>query len=315
MLITLEQAAKSIINGGVVAVPTETVYGLAASLTSESAINEVFRLKGRPSENPLIIHVSALSQIESIASAIPADFDKLASKFWPGPMTIVLPINADAVPAVARANLSTAAFRIPNHTLALKLIELAGPLVMPSANLSGRPSATTPEHVEIDFGRSFPVLDGGKCSRGLESTIVIFIEDQWHIIRLGSLSANDFLPVLGYAPTYLQKKTDAKPLCPGQLYRHYAPKAKLTMKTTFDENFQGVIVGFSDRVYPKGASLIYLGSSREPLTVAENLYSVLRNLDAFGITSAFVDCNYPQEGLWVTISERLSKASSCPDRG
>jgi L-threonylcarbamoyladenylate synthase len=115
---------------------------------------------------------------------------------------------------------------------------------------------------------------------------------------------------LGYAPTYLQKKTDAQPLCPGQLYRHYAPKAKLLLKKSFEEGLEGVIVGFIDRLYPKGLIIFSLGSSHNPSQVAEHLYSVLRELDAAGIASAYVDSNFPEVGLWKTISERLNKASS-----
>ncbi len=310
MRISLQETAEHLKSGRVAAVPTETVYGLAASLYSDKAIKEVFELKGRPSNNPLIIHVSTLNQITDIALNIPPDFSKLFSEFCPGPLTVVLPINPEMVPSIARAGMLTGAFRIPRHPLALQLIELTGPIVMPSANISGRPSATCAEHVEIDFGSEFPVLDGGRCQCGLESTIITYIDNRWHIIRLGSISAKEFHSVLGYVPTFLQKAESEQPLCPGQLYRHYAPKAKLTLKKSFEVDFKGVIVGFKDRSYPVGAHLHFLGFSNQPLKVAENLYSVLRALDEQSIATAFVDIDIPKEGLWATIFERLFKASN-----
>lgn len=161
MRISLQAAASALKSGQVVAVPTETVYGLAAALNSKIAVEDIFKLKSRPSDNPLIIHVNELDQIESLARALPEDFYLLASAFWPGPMTLVLPVNIDAVPSIARAGLPTAAFRIPRHPLALQLLALTGPLVMPSANISGSPSATSVEHVEADFGDNFPILEGG----------------------------------------------------------------------------------------------------------------------------------------------------------
>src|SRR5262245_4612508 len=143
MHISLEEAASALKSGLVVAVPTETVYGLAASIDFPDAIEDIFRLKGRPSNNPLIVHVASAKEIAFYVTQQPPQFLKLASAFWPGPLTVVLPVDQVRIPSVARAGLPTAAFRVPNHPLTRELLEITGPLVMPSANLSGKPSATT----------------------------------------------------------------------------------------------------------------------------------------------------------------------------
>jgi len=173
MLVTLENACERLKQGAVVAIPTETVYGLAASLSSLEAIKQVFALKGRPANNPLIIHVSDPSQVQLYTEELPKDFSVLAEAFWPGPMTLILSADKLQVPKIVRAGLDTVAFRVPDHSLALEVLSNIGPVVMPSANLSGSPSSTCSEHVCNDFGRDFPVLDGDRCLRGVESTILI----------------------------------------------------------------------------------------------------------------------------------------------
>jgi L-threonylcarbamoyladenylate synthase len=283
------------------------VYGLAASTHYPEAIDQIFHLKGRPANNPLIVHVPSLDQIRDCALSFPDGFEILAEAFWPGSMTVILPVDPHKVPDRARAGLPTAAFRIPSHPLALELLNLSGPLVMPSANISGRPSATRPEHIEHDFGSHFPILDGGVCQRGLESTIILFRGDKWEIIRTGSIAAEDFLETLGYVP-HINSSTQAAPLCPGQMYRHYAPKAKLLL-TKPSENEEAVILGFLERDYPAKCRVLPMGSVLQPETVAENLYGLLRQLDAENISYAYVDMQFPSHGLWTTIYERIQKAS------
>jgi len=308
MRISLEEAVRLLTHDQVVAIPTETVYGLAASIAFPHAIARIFTLKGRPSSNPLIIHASSEKQVVALASSLPEGFSELSAAFWPGPMTLVLPVKEEMIASAIRSGLPTAAFRIPNHLLARELLEMTGPLVMPSANLSGKPSATAPEHVEHDFEADFPVLDGGRCGHGLESTILIHLEGVWQIIRLGALPPASFRSVLGYEPIVRKESPLDKPICPGQMFRHYAPKAKLILAKEFVEKCD-VIVGFSDRTYPVGSQLITIGSSEDPEHVAENLYSVLRELDERNIACAWVDINFPGTGLWETIIERLRKAS------
>lgn len=306
MRISLEKAHQLLLSGHVVAVPTETVYGLAASIDRPGAIDKIFALKGRPADNPLIVHLANKEQISNYASAFPEGFFELADHFWPGPMTVVLPANKEMVPNQARAGLPTVAFRIPQHSLALALMEWVGPLVMPSANLSGKPSSTCKEHVEADFGSHFPVLDGGTCGHGLESTILVHKNGKWCIGRLGAIPPKAFAQVLGYTPVSLIEKS--KPVCPGQFHKHYSPKAQLHL-TDDPYGCSGVVVGFQDRSYPKASKVFNWGKLSQPQTVAENLYKVLRQLDQEGISEAWVDMDFPPEGLWLTIGERLSRAS------
>lgn len=308
MLISLSRAIQLLCAGEVAAIPTETVYGLAASLNKPEAIDKVFELKKRPQNNPLIIHLASASDIHDFVSKLPPGFDELADAFWPGPLTLVVPVRTELIPEKARAHLPTAAFRVSAHPLTKAVIEKTGPLVMPSANLSGRPSSTSPIHVEEDFGPSFPVLNGGPCDKGLESTILTFTEGNWKIIRLGSISPEEFKPILGYIPEVAITAPHQAPLCPGQLYRHYAPKAKLTLLSFVPSDLNGVILGYPSRIYPPNCKVIPLGNT--PADVAESLYHVLRLIDLEGISHSYVDLDVPQEGLWLTIIERLKKAAS-----
>lgn len=305
MRISVQQAISQLKAGKVAALPTETVYGLAASLSQPKAIEEIFRLKGRPLANPLIIHVGSISDVEHYASEIPPEFNELAAAFWPGPLTLIVPVQPDLVPPLVRAHLPTAGFRMPCHPLTLAVIKAAGPVVMPSANLSGRPSATTYEHVEADFGKDFSVLNGGPCSKGLESTILYYVQSSWVIGRLGALAAEEFETILGYVPALFKPE---KPICPGQFFRHYAPKAKLYLgdRSRLDE--VSFILGFIEGHYPPDKKVLLMGSLYNAEEVAEHLYQVLRKLDMEGADAAWIDMDFPREGLWKTIEERLLKA-------
>lgn len=308
MRISLLQAISMLGEGRVIAVPTETVYGLAACLNHPVAIERIFAIKGRPKANPLIIHVADWRGIHCYAVRYPPGFEALAQAFWPGALTCILPIDEHRIPSLVRAGLSTAGFRVPDCALTRQLIKETGPLVMPSANLSGRPSATRPEHIEEDFGADFPVLDGGICSKGVESTILLYQEEKWVIVRLGALAPEAFKPILGYQPCFKQKEQGVQPLCPGQLFRHYAPRARLIlgdMTALADSPF---ILGFKERFYPEDKRVIFLGSLFHPEEVAENLYQALRQLDQEGASQAWVDMDFPRHGLWQTIAERLMRA-------
>lgn len=308
MRIPLEQAIKVLKEGQVVAMPTETVYGLAACLDQPAAIERIFALKGRPLTNPLIIHVAKPIDVLRYAKELPPHFMALAHAFWPGPLTLIVPIQLNLIPPLVRAHLPTAGFRMPNHPLTLQAIEETGPLVMPSANLSGKPSSTKPEHVEADFGTAFPVLDGGACQRGLESTILYYDPPVWTIVRLGALAAEVFKPILGYQPDSIKAFKHAQPLCPGQLFRHYAPSAALILGDRTRLQEAPFIIGFKERLYPSDKRVLYLGSLANPWEAAENLYQVLRQLDQEGATLAWVDMDFPRDGLWETIAERLLRA-------
>lgn len=298
------QAVELLRHGKVVAIPTETVYGLAGSLYSEEAIREIFSLKNRPANNPLIVHLSSIRDINDYVADYPPYFELLTNAFWPGPLTLILP--AENIPAIATAGLTTAAFRIPSHKIAREILSLTGPLVIPSANLSGKPSSTSYTHVERDFGEDFPVVEGGICEKGVESTILIFKENQWQIARLGAVSAEDLQTILPYKPHCVSNSHS--PICPGQLYRHYAPKAKLHLENQFA--MATLILGFSDRKYPTTSEVWHLGPSNDPDNAAKELYRLLRELDLQEKEAAWIDTDFPHTGLWVTIRERMEKAAS-----
>lgn len=294
MRISVKQAIDQL-SSNVVAIPTETVYGLAARIDVPDAIEKVFTLKNRPRENPLIVHLYSENDLHHYTDE-PVDEELL--DYWPGPLTLIL--KCKNLPEIITAGLPTAAFRVPNHPLTLEIIKMTGPLVAPSANLSGYPSATHYKHVENDFGLNFPVVDGGMCESGLESTIIAKKQGKWRILRLGAISAEELEKKLGYKPEVV--KPSSKPECPGQLFKHYSPKAKLVFKGDAD-----AVLGFRDRnyIFP----LVSFGASDDPEEIASNLYDALRSLDLLGYKTVLVDINFPRDGLYSTIYERLLKAS------
>ncbi|MFI5342944.1 MAG: L-threonylcarbamoyladenylate synthase, partial [Chlamydiales bacterium] len=269
---------------------------------------KVFELKGRPMANPLIIHLAHWEEIEEYALDFPPGFEPLAEAFWPGPLTLILPIDPERIDPLVRADLPTAGFRIPAHPLTLKVLQETGPLVMPSANLSGKPSSTQSEHVEHDFSADFPVLCGGSCTKGLESTILYYKEPFWGVVRMGSLAPSAFQPILGYEPLNLAAASESKPICPGQLFRHYAPQATLLLDP-IEMHHAPCLIGFTERSYPQDKRLLLLGSIEDPEQVAAHLYQILRHLDSEGIAAAWVDMDFPREGLWASIAERLVRAA------
>ena len=310
MKITFEKAVQLLLNGHNIAIPTETVYGLAASLHSDTAIGNIFHLKKRPASNPLIVHLADLHTCSEYIRTMPDDFEKLAKAFWPGPLTLIVDVCEEKIPNKVRAGLKSCAFRIPHHPVTRELLKKTGPIVAPSCNLSGKPSATSREHVEADFGKDFPVLDEGPCSHGVESTICAFQNGSWKIARLGAISSEQLGQVLGYHPQLCIDPL--KPICPGQHFRHYAPIAKLILiKTPWNavKEKPTYVLGFSDRTYEGAENVVFLGSTKDPIEVAQNLYHNLRMLDERNIDTAWVDLFLPEQGLWTTIKERLHKAS------
>ncbi len=223
-------AAELLLAGDVVAFPTETVYGLGACIFSEEGIRKIFTIKGRPADNPLIAHISDLASVDRIAKDLPPLFYKLAEKFFPGPLTLIVPKSPD-VPSIVSAGLDTIAVRMPNHPVALRLIDLVGqPLVAPSANLSGKPSATDPKHVLEDFEGCIPgVVMGGVSSFGIESTVINLLGQKPQIVRPGAIAKEEIEEFLGESVCVYVAKKGEKALCPGIKYRHYAPNAKVSL--------------------------------------------------------------------------------------
>ncbi len=307
MKVNLQEAISLLKAGGVVALPTETVYGLAASLHADAAIDQIFHLKNRPQDNPLIVHIACFEQLKEITSCPFSDVQILAEAFWPGPLTLVLPAIIDNVPLKVRAGLLTVGVRMPAHPLTLEVIRQVGPIVAPSANLSGRPSSTSSSHIAEDFGPMQPVLEGGKCKKGIESTILIQTEEGWQLGRLGAIPIEAIEETLGYV---LKQRKDKKILCPGQHYRHYSPKARLIFGKGAYEGDPPVVLGFLDLPYPGAKKIYALGNKEDVSTIQANLYRTLRELDRDGVTMAWVDANFDQDGPLRTVFERLSKAAS-----
>ena len=246
----MSHAGRVIREGGLVAFPTETVYGLGGNALDKRAAEKIYRAKGRPSDNPLIVHISRISQAENIAVNISHDARRLMEEFWPGPLTIILD-KADIVPKETTGGLDTVALRMPNHPVALKLIEEAGvPVAAPSANLSGKPSPTTAGHVAEDMmGRINMIVDGGAVAIGIESTIIDMTGAVPTILRPGFVTVEMLKKVIGAVE--VDKAVDAKsieeiggdyrPKAPGMKYRHYAPKAELIMFEGSVENVAAAI--------------------------------------------------------------------------
>lgn len=307
MIITLDEAVRLLKDDQVVAIPTETVYGLAALYSSKKGVERIFQTKNRPMDNPLILHVNSAEEFFTFAKTTSSDVHKLIEAFWPGPLTLVVAIDPQMIQESVRASLPTAAFRIPSHPLMRKVISEVGPLVAPSANLSTRPSSTCARHIEEDFGMDFPVLDGGSCSIGVESTILIEKEGKWFVGRLGGISLEEIEKVIGYKPFLLQ--SEKKPLCPGSSYRHYAPKAQLRLGN-FEEIEVDAVMGFEESKSYYSKPYFSLGSKYEPKEAFRRLYQLLRLMDEKGYKSVGIDTEFEKCGDLLTVYERLGKASS-----
>lgn len=261
---TIESAVQTLKEGSPVIIPTETVYGLAAPVFNEKAIAKVFTIKGRPSDNPLIAHISSLKMAEMLSDALTEEFYKLAERFWPGPLTLVVR-RKESVPAIVSAGLPTVAIRFPSHPVAIALIEEMGePLVAPSANLSGKPSPTSLEDALEDLGAKVNVaLDGGPCAIGIESTVLSLYHGVPTLLRPGKVSKEELEAVLG------KKIADAPShgpaFSPGMKYRHYAPKAKVKLLYQHEED------SFSP--------------------TAKTLYALLRKADRMGLDEVKLYCD------------------------
>lgn len=302
----LGRAAELLLGGNLVAFPTETVYGLGACISNEEAIRSIFEVKGRPSDNPLIVHVGTLEQVEELAIEIPPIFYTLASHFFPGPLTVILGRH-NKVPAIVSAGLQTVAVRIPFHPIARELILLTGgALVAPSANLSGKPSSTEVGHVLEDFdGKISAVVDGGKTEWGVESTVVSLLEGKVVLLRPGAISLEEIEAVIGGSVEVAQEKDCG--LSPGMRYRHYAPCAP--MKLFFSKE-ELVLYWKEKELQGKGMvlsqSVIPIEESHE-LSV-KNFYSQLRLADRKGLEEILVLCD-EEVRKDLTLMNRIMRAS------
>lgn len=285
----IEQAVALLKQGELVAFPTETVYGLGAPISNESSIAKIFSVKGRPQDNPLIVHISSFEQLEGLAAEIPESARRLAKAFWPGALTLILR-RKSGVPAGVSAGLETVAIRMPKHPLARTLIEKVGePLAAPSANLSGKPSATSAFHVLEDFqGKIAAVLNGGSCEGGIESSVISLAGARPLLLRPGSITKEEMEKVLGYEIEVHVPKKGEKPLSPGMAHRHYAPKAPIRFFQRADE-----LKGLPSKKRMILSTQGLQGYHTLPLT-HQTLYALLRQSDKEGIEEILV---YREETL------------------
>ena len=310
----IKKAAKALRNGGLVAFPTETVYGLGANALDSHAVEKIFKAKGRPQDNPLIAHVSNKNDVKALVKEIPENAHALMDAFWPGPLTIVLE-KTDVVPDKLTAGLGSVAIRMPANKIALALIEESGvPIAAPSANISGSPSPTTASHVIQDFSDKIDVIiDGGKTKIGVESTVVDLTLNPPAILRPGKITKEDLEEVVGTV-TYGSKNNTVK--SPGMKYRHYAPKAKLIIaedkiqtRKLVDEHVKKhlkVGVMTTKKQAYKADVVRHLGDSLEE--IANNLYATLREFDQDGV-DVIIAQTVKDKGLGQAIMNRIKKAS------
>ncbi len=322
---TAQIAADLIKKGQLVALPTETVYGLGANGLDEEAVSKIFVVKGRPQDNPLILHVADESQMENLCHSIPESAYRLARAFWPGPLTIVLPAR-DIVPKKTTGGLSTVAIRCPDCEITRKIIALSGvPVAAPSANLSGKPSTTTAQHVLDDHQGKLPcVVDGGPCKVGVESTIVDLTEERPRLLRPGGITPEDLLEVLGdlvvdkAVTAQLSQNDVAK--APGMKYRHYAPRCPVVIVSGSRQAASRYIHNHfapGDRVlcfreelplYEDCNPLSY-GQEADPASLSAGLFAALRELDKEEIGKVYARC--PEGGgIAYAVQNRLKKAAA-----
>ena len=313
------RAAEIIRNGGLVAFPTETVYGLGASAMDSKAIKKIFSAKGRPSDNPLIVHIADPAQLGDVAGQISATALILAERFWPGPLSLVLP-RADHVPAEVSAGLPTVAVRMPDHRVALDLILAAGvPIAAPSANRSGRPSPTSYYHVLEDLaGRIDAVIRSAACTIGLESTVLDLTGARPVILRPGGVSRENLEAVLG-CRIALSGSNDAQgiPRSPGMKYRHYSPRAPLLLIAGPESRRSMFIESLVKSYQGRGLKVALLSSyirgydtgKAGPQQLALHLYDALRQIDHRGADLILAE-ETDIKGLGLAVMNRLRKAST-----
>lgn len=322
---TAAVAAQIIRAGGLVALPTETVYGLGTNGLEPAAVAKIFAAKGRPQDNPLILHVTDMAQAEHFCHSIPQEAYTLAERFWPGPLTIVLPAR-DNVPKCTTAGLSTVAVRCPDCDVTREVIRLSGvPIAAPSANKSGKPSTTTAQHVLHDHdGNIDAVIDGGACRVGVESTIVDLTEDRPRLLRPGGITPEQLMEVLGDLvvdkAVTAQIDHDAVVKAPGMKYRHYAPDCQVIIVAGSREAAARYIHAHyqpGDRVLCFGEELslyegcnpLAYGQEADVATLSAGLFSALRELDDPAVQKVYARCPVGG-GIAYAVQNRLKKAAA-----
>lgn len=320
MRITLEQAIATLKNGGVVAIPTETVYGLAADANNDDALKQIFAIKQRPADHPLIVHIGSMAQVTDWVTDFPQTAQKLAQHFWPGALTLVLPARAQ-VSRVVRGGEPTVALRVPNHPLALQLLRTSGLCIAaPSANLFTQLSPTTADHVEAGLGAHIPVLDGGACQVGIESTIVSVLPDgRWQLLRPGMVTEPEIAQIAGIEhqikASHSMAQTPLTPKVPGQHALHYSPRTPLDLftdrhalmaacNTLQSAGIECAALLIGEGGMPHCPSIVL---PDDPDKVAERLYSTLHDMDRLNVQRLLVEMP-PDTAPWHAVLDRLTRA-------
>lgn len=320
----IAKAAVLLKAGGLVAIPTETVYGLAANALDGSAVKRIFEAKGRPQDNPLIVHIASLDTLPKLVASVPDEALALADQFWPGPLTIILP-KASCIPDEVSAGLETVAVRFPSHPVARAIIEASGlPLAAPSANTSGRPSPTKAEHVLHDLrGKIEAVVDGGDCGVGLESTVVSLAGNRPRLLRPGGVTHEQLEETLGPveidpAVTHAVQK-NAVVSSPGMKYKHYSPKARVVILKGGGEDYIRYVnahkregaaaLCFDEDAAAVQVPAVSLGPEEDREEQARRLFDALRTIDQLGAVLAYARCP-EQTGVGLAVYNRLIRAAA-----
>ncbi len=325
----IKKAAGFLKDGGVVAIPTETVYGLAADALNGEAVKKIFLAKRRPMDNPLIVHISEIDDIErfNLVSEFPEKAKLLAEKFWPGPLTIIMK-KSDIIPDEVSAGLSTVAIRLPSHPVARELIKESGTvLAAPSANRSGSPSPTTARHVMNDLsGDIEAVVDGGMCDVGVESTVITLATKTPRLLRPGLVTVEEIEEVIGHIDVdhavLFKLESDEKVSSPGMKYKHYAPKAKVVLINGDSESFINFVnnefendstvgaICYDEDIKHLKAKTIPIGKSDDLQAQAHLLFDALRQVDEFDcFTTVYAHCP-TKTGVGMALYNRLIRAAS-----
>lgn len=327
---SLIEAGKIIRSGGLVVFPTETVYGIGADALNSEAVTTIFEAKGRPSDNPLIVHISDIKQLDLLTEEVTVMAKKLIEKFWPGPLTLLFN-KKSSVPEKTTGGLDTVAVRMPANDVALKLIESAGvPVAAPSANISGKPSPTKVDHVVLDlYGKVDMIIDGGNTDIGIESTVLDLSLNKAVILRPGSITKEDIESVIDNVEVEYDKSLDTDksvlPKSPGQKYRHYRPEADMRVfvgdedcvirriveeeKKYIEEGYNVAILTVDEhKNYFSSSNIISLGSKENLSDIAKNLYKALRECD-YTKADIILSEGFDDYGVGKAIMNRLEKAS------
>ena len=315
-----EKAAQILKSGGIVAIPTETVYGLAANALDENAVRSIFVAKGRPQDNPLIVHISSFEMIKPLVTDIPELAKRLAERFWAGPLTMIFD-RTEVVPEATSGGSTTVAVRMPANEAAREIIEKCGfPLAAPSANTSGKPSPTTAAHVFEDMNGKIPlIIDGGECSVGVESTVICFRNEKIHILRPGGITREmlaEFAEVEVDKAVEAAPKADEKVLSPGMKYKHYSPAADIIL---VDSDLAGFTAFVGEHCGSGVYALVFDGEENEmpckcltygadSLQQAHFIFQKLRELDRLGAEKVYVRAP-SKEGVGLAVYNRLIRAA------